>query len=143
MWVMPGIGGQKSQENTYYSRSRLWSLRCGAFHLPQIQGLQMSLVRVSMTYGCQKNSWWVGTFWPFQIDLELPSLPKTRCQGESRANGQTLSNAQKSTSLSKCMRKRGPYGFTHGDLSSLSILARGDEVVAIVDWEIAGWCPSY
>jgi hypothetical protein len=39
-----------------------------------------------------------------------------------------------------------PYlslNFTHGDLSSLNILARKDEVVAIVDWETAGWYPSY
>lgn len=33
--------------------------------------------------------------------------------------------------------------FTHGDLSSLNILARGDEVVGIVDWETAGWYPPY
>ena len=33
--------------------------------------------------------------------------------------------------------------FTHGDLSSLNILACGDKVVGIVDWETAGWYPSY
>ncbi|OBT53992.1 hypothetical protein VE04_05964 [Pseudogymnoascus sp. 24MN13] len=33
--------------------------------------------------------------------------------------------------------------FTHGDLSSLNILARGDEVVGIIDWETAGWYPVY
>lgn len=33
--------------------------------------------------------------------------------------------------------------FTHGDLSSLNIICRGDEVVGIVDWETAGWFPSY
>ncbi|KAF2124398.1 kinase-like protein [Dothidotthia symphoricarpi CBS 119687] len=33
--------------------------------------------------------------------------------------------------------------FTHGDLSSLNILASGDEVVGIIDWETAGWFPSY
>ncbi|KAK1988416.1 serine/threonine protein kinase [Colletotrichum cereale] len=33
--------------------------------------------------------------------------------------------------------------FTHGDLSSLNILIRGDEVVGIIDWETAGWMPSY
>ncbi|OBT87252.1 hypothetical protein VE02_02949 [Pseudogymnoascus sp. 03VT05] len=33
--------------------------------------------------------------------------------------------------------------FTHGDLSSLNILARGDEVVGIIDWETAGWYPDY
>ncbi|KAJ4364957.1 hypothetical protein N0V83_008573 [Neocucurbitaria cava] len=33
--------------------------------------------------------------------------------------------------------------FTHGDLSSLNVLASGDEVVGIVDWETAGWYPSY
>ncbi|KAF4635892.1 hypothetical protein G7Y89_g2199 [Cudoniella acicularis] len=36
----------------------------------------------------------------------------------------------------------GPV-FTHGDLSSLNILIRGDEVVGIIDWETAGWYPSY
>ncbi|KAK3900501.1 kinase-like protein [Staphylotrichum tortipilum] len=33
--------------------------------------------------------------------------------------------------------------FTHGDLSSLNIMARGDEVVGIVAWETAGWMPPY
>ncbi|EKM75444.1 hypothetical protein AGABI1DRAFT_79892 [Agaricus bisporus var. burnettii JB137-S8] len=33
--------------------------------------------------------------------------------------------------------------FTHGDLSSLNILARGDTVVGIIDWETSGWFPSY
>ncbi|KAL0929466.1 uncharacterized protein CTRU02_215632 [Colletotrichum truncatum] len=33
--------------------------------------------------------------------------------------------------------------FTHGDLSSLNILVRGDDVVGIVDWETAGWLPPY
>ncbi|KAI4193932.1 MAG: hypothetical protein LQ346_003793 [Caloplaca aetnensis] len=36
-----------------------------------------------------------------------------------------------------------PVCFTHGDLSSLNILTRGDEVVGIIDWETAGWYPSY
>lgn len=33
--------------------------------------------------------------------------------------------------------------FTHGDLSSLNVLARGDKLVGIIDWETAGWYPSY
>lgn len=32
---------------------------------------------------------------------------------------------------------------THGDLSSLNILVRGDTVVGIIDWETAGWFPLY
>ena len=36
-----------------------------------------------------------------------------------------------------------PICFTHGDLSSLNILVRDDCVVGIVDWETAGWYPSY
>ncbi|ODM23307.1 hypothetical protein SI65_00896 [Aspergillus cristatus] len=36
-----------------------------------------------------------------------------------------------------------PIVFTHGDLSSLNVLVRGDDVVGIVDWETAGWYPSY
>lgn len=33
--------------------------------------------------------------------------------------------------------------FTHGDLSSLNVLASGDDIVGIIDWETAGWYPSY
>ncbi|KAL4948776.1 kinase-like protein [Aspergillus filifer] len=36
-----------------------------------------------------------------------------------------------------------PLSFTHGDLSSLNILARGDDIVGVIDWETAGWYPSY
>jgi thiamine kinase-like enzyme len=36
-----------------------------------------------------------------------------------------------------------PLVFTHGDLSSLNIMARGDEIVGLIDWETAGWYPSY
>ncbi|RAK96310.1 kinase-like protein [Aspergillus ibericus CBS 121593] len=36
-----------------------------------------------------------------------------------------------------------PIVFTHGDLSSLNILVRGEDIVAIIDWETAGWYPSY
>ncbi len=36
-----------------------------------------------------------------------------------------------------------PLVFTHGDLSSLNILVRGDKVVGIIDWETAGWFPAY
>ncbi|KAH7009419.1 kinase-like domain-containing protein [Microdochium trichocladiopsis] len=32
---------------------------------------------------------------------------------------------------------------THGDLSSLNIMVEGDNVVGIVDWETAGWLPTY
>lgn len=33
--------------------------------------------------------------------------------------------------------------FTHGDLSAFNILVRGDDVVGIIDWETAGWYPTY
>ena len=33
--------------------------------------------------------------------------------------------------------------FTHGDLSSFNILAHGDDIVGIIDWEMSGWYPSY
>ncbi|GLB01805.1 hypothetical protein AtubIFM57258_000215 [Aspergillus tubingensis] len=36
-----------------------------------------------------------------------------------------------------------PIVFTHGDLSSLNILACEDTIVGIIDWETAGWYPSY
>ena len=33
--------------------------------------------------------------------------------------------------------------FTHGDLSSFNILVDGDTVTGIIDWQTAGWFPSY
>ncbi|KAF2765265.1 kinase-like protein [Teratosphaeria nubilosa] len=33
--------------------------------------------------------------------------------------------------------------FTHGDLSSLNIMAEGDTITGIIDWETAGWFPYY
>ncbi|KAL8713680.1 MAG: hypothetical protein Q9220_002206 [cf. Caloplaca sp. 1 TL-2023] len=33
--------------------------------------------------------------------------------------------------------------FTHGDLNAFNIIVRGDEVAGIIDWENAGWLPSY
>jgi hypothetical protein len=36
-----------------------------------------------------------------------------------------------------------PLKFTHGDLSSLNIIVRGDTLVGLIDWETAGWYPSY
>ncbi|KAI1496975.1 kinase-like domain-containing protein [Biscogniauxia marginata] len=32
---------------------------------------------------------------------------------------------------------------THGDLSSLNVLVRGDKVVGIIDWDTSGWFPPY
>lgn len=32
-----------------------------------------------------------------------------------------------------------PLRFTHGHLSSLNVLVRGDDVMGIIDWETAGW----
>lgn len=45
--------------------------------------------------------------------------------------------------ISLHQRQWSPPVFTHGDLSSLNVLANGDKVVGIVDWETAGWYPSY
>jgi aminoglycoside phosphotransferase (APT) family kinase protein len=36
-----------------------------------------------------------------------------------------------------------PPVLTYGDLSSLNILVRDDTIVGIIDWEMAGWYPSY
>lgn len=45
--------------------------------------------------------------------------------------------------LIKQQSKSWPLVFTHGDLSSLNFLVRGDDIVGIVGWETAGWHPSY
>lgn len=45
--------------------------------------------------------------------------------------------------LIKQQNNTWPVKFTHGDLSSLNILVRGDTIVGVIDWETAGWYPSY
>lgn len=40
-------------------------------------------------------------------------------------------------------RDWGDPVFTHGDLSSLNVIANGDTITGIVDWETAGWYPYY
>lgn len=45
--------------------------------------------------------------------------------------------------LIKQQNRDWPLMFTHGDLSSLNILVREDKIVGIIDWETAGWYPSY
>ena len=41
------------------------------------------------------------------------------------------------------VEETSPIVFTHGDLSSFNIVARVDGIVGIIDWETAGWYPSY
>ncbi len=59
-------------------------------------------------------------------------------------NEHQLSNLPALAELIAFQRQPWPKpAFTHGDLSSLNILVRGDDVVAIIDWETAGWMPPY
>jgi hypothetical protein len=45
--------------------------------------------------------------------------------------------------LIKQQSKPWPLVFTRGDLSRLNILARGDDIVGIINWKTASWYPSY
>ncbi|CAK4032933.1 kinase subdomain-containing [Lecanosticta acicola] len=36
-----------------------------------------------------------------------------------------------------------PPVFTHADLNPFNILVRDDKVVAVIDWDFAGWYPNY
>lgn len=39
--------------------------------------------------------------------------------------------------------KEYPIQFTHGDIAARNIIVRDGSIVAIIDWEFAGWYPSY
>lgn len=41
------------------------------------------------------------------------------------------------------LRAECPIVFTHGDIASRNILVRGGRIVALLDWEFAGWYPEY
>jgi aminoglycoside phosphotransferase (APT) family kinase protein len=59
-------------------------------------------------------------------------------------NEKQLSNLPGLADLVAFHRQPWPRpAFTHGDLSSLNILVRRDDVVDIIDWETAGWMPPY
>ncbi len=74
-------------------------------------------------------------FGPFEIVSDLHLWLRAGCEIHDHTEFRELI----------AMHEQGawPIGFTHGDLSSLNILARGDDVVGIVNWETAGWFPSY
>ncbi|KAN0119420.1 Protein kinase-like domain containing protein [Hyaloscypha variabilis] len=60
---------------------------------------------------------------------EMRSIPPPQGQGVSNVDGGPI--------------HWPPPVFTHGDLSSLNVLVREDQIVGIIDWETAGWYPSY
>lgn len=45
--------------------------------------------------------------------------------------------------VSQCHARKYSTRFTHGDLAVQNILVRGGTIVAILDWECAGWYPEY
>jgi len=83
-----------------------------------------------------------GRFGPFKSisDFHRYLRRGVEASPEQRANPEQRAEINE---LIKMHGETWPICFTHGDLSSLNILARGDEVVGIVDWETAGWYPSY
>ena len=59
--------------------------------------------------------------------------------------GMSLEEASKSFSdtVIRVHERKYDVKFTHGDLGAQNILVREGRVVAIVDWECAGWYPEY
>ncbi|KAL0950842.1 hypothetical protein HGRIS_007601 [Hohenbuehelia grisea] len=45
--------------------------------------------------------------------------------------------------LARFMKREQNIVFSHGDLAPRNILAKDGKIVAILDWECAGWCPDY
>ncbi|KAI4145800.1 MAG: hypothetical protein LQ341_002261 [Variospora aurantia] len=82
------------------------------------------------------------TFGPFKDTAEF-HLHIREGWDQERCSTLALDRQGEIQELIKQHEGSWPLRFTHGDLSSLNILARGDEVVGIVDWDTAGWYPSY
>ena len=76
-------------------------------------------------------------FGPFKDDQEFHDFLRDGTQAQSGDSD----DFSKLTSLHA--QNWGAPVFTHGDLSSLNILVRGDTIVGIIDWETAGWYPPY
>lgn len=78
-----------------------------------------------------------GRFGPFKNTQEFHKYLRNGIEAHSNHND----DVNKLVSMQP-QEWNGPT-FTHGDLSSLNVLVRGDDIVGIIDWETAGWFPSY
>lgn len=91
-----------------------------------------------------KTSSWgpFGTLHDFHMALRNNVTSKhLEAPAHSSLSVDAIPDMQKLVSFHEAVTR--PPVFTHGDLSSLNILVRDDKVVAIVDWETAGWLPYY
>ncbi|KAL0960515.1 hypothetical protein HGRIS_005552 [Hohenbuehelia grisea] len=78
----------------------------------------------------------MGTFGPFETCLDF-----------AKNYGYTFLKKVKKPSIEGClarfMAREHKIVFSHGDLAPHNILAKDGNIVAILDWECAGWCPDY
>jgi len=102
---------------------------------PETMGLAVASVDGGSLYDCRIPGASL-RFGPFETIQDFHRHLRTGVEFDRKLN----SEAQE---LIKQQAKPWPLVFTHGDLSSLNILARGDDIVGIIDWETAGWYPSY
>jgi hypothetical protein len=75
--------------------------------------------------------------WDAQLAAVLPAIDADRSLG--------LTPGQKARAVAALQAfdlARHPLGLCHGDLKLDNVLVRGDDVVAIVDWELARYVPA-
>ncbi|KJX95254.1 Protein kinase-like domain like protein [Zymoseptoria brevis] len=109
-------------------------------YIAQLRQLEPShLERISSTDGGPCRDIRIGSvrrFGPFDDSLAFHQCVR---------GGVPEEHAQKffGDEVMRVHRREYNIRFTHGDLSAQNILVRGGKVVAIIDWECAGWYPEY
>lgn len=131
----------------------LWSLRTEESKmriLDQLRGMIMELRSVPVPEGAGVSSVDGGPFY----DCRLPSrfywgpYATIREFHQALVGGNDFDTECPIPDLSELLEFYRQWSgnelvLTHGDLSSFNIMVQGDTVVGILDWETAGWFPTY
>lgn len=126
---------KRNKESKAKLLSQLGSLVREMHELQPPQGMGVASVDGGSLFDCRVPGGSL-RFGPFSTVQDFHRHLRRGMEFDSRLDPQIQN-------LIKQQNNSWPLVFTHGDLSSLNILARGDDIVGIIDWETAGWYPSY
>ena len=126
----------RTKESRAHILNQLKDLIAEMRRIPPPRGMGVASVDRGTLYDCRLPKPATGIrFGPFQNVSDFHLWLRAGCETHSHPEVCELI----------AMHEQGawPLCFTHGDLSSLNILVRGEDIVGIIDWETAGWFPSY
>ncbi|KAJ4309128.1 hypothetical protein N0V84_011694, partial [Fusarium piperis] len=130
---------QRSPESKAQILAQLHTMLRQLRHVPSDKGTKVSNIAGGPIYDVRlpKNSSWG----PFETIHDFHRELRNGIELKDLTDGQTLPGLRDLITFQD--QDWEASVFTHGDLSSTNIMARGDHVVGIIDWETAAWMPPY